>query len=353
MSKKLLLADDSVTIQRVIQLTFADEDIDVIAVGDGRQAIERLDRDPPDIVLADVGMPQGDGYEVAGYIKSTPRLSHIPVILLAGAFDPVDEARAKAIGCDGVLAKPFEPQQVIARVWQLLGGAKGAPDSAGARPRTEPPASTGKMPAGFAFQPAAPGEPPAVPKSLDEYFDRLDQNLTAASATTAAQPTPVAAPPKPPPVDYGWLPETAKPLAPPPAPAAGDWRFAAPEPAAPAPTIPREWLPSADADRPSTLPSEMPTEQIPRPAPATFAGPPEAPAAPTPSIADAFAALLAAEQGAPPPPPFAAPPLSDEMIDLIVSRVLDRMADDTMSDVVTRVAERLVREEIEKIKNAR
>ena len=64
MAHKLLLADDSVTIQRVIELTFADEDIDVTTVGDGQLAIDRLDTDPPDIVLADVDMPKRDGYEV-------------------------------------------------------------------------------------------------------------------------------------------------------------------------------------------------------------------------------------------------------------------------------------------------
>src|SRR5437016_14369293 len=77
----LLLADDSVTIQRVIELTFADEDIVVVAVSDGDQAIERLEAAPPDIVLADVGMPGKNGYEVAEYIKQSPRLSHIPVVL--------------------------------------------------------------------------------------------------------------------------------------------------------------------------------------------------------------------------------------------------------------------------------
>src|SRR3954468_1656000 len=103
----LLLADDSVTIQRVIELTFADEDIQVVAVSDGDQAIARLDAAPPDIVLADVGMPGKNGYEVAQYIRRTPKLSHIPVVLLTGAFEPVDQERANAAGCDGVLAKPF------------------------------------------------------------------------------------------------------------------------------------------------------------------------------------------------------------------------------------------------------
>ena len=71
----LLLADDSVTIQRVIELTFADEDISVVAVSDGDQAIPRLDATPPDIVLADIGMPGKNGYEVAQYVRQTPRLA--------------------------------------------------------------------------------------------------------------------------------------------------------------------------------------------------------------------------------------------------------------------------------------
>src|SRR5690348_3559556 len=102
MPHKLLLADDSVTIQRVIELTFADEDVQVIAVGNGQQAIERAEAEKPDIVLADIGMPERDGYEVAQFLKSHPALSHVPVVLLTGAFEPIDEARAKAVGCDGV-----------------------------------------------------------------------------------------------------------------------------------------------------------------------------------------------------------------------------------------------------------
>src|SRR5712671_5509130 len=124
MTHRLLLADDSVTIQRVIELTFADEDIDVITVGDGQQAIDRLDADPPDIVLADVDMPKRDGYEVAAYVKSRPKLAHIPVVLLTGAFEPIDQARADAAGSSDVLAKPFEPQMVINRVKDLLGKKK-------------------------------------------------------------------------------------------------------------------------------------------------------------------------------------------------------------------------------------
>src|SRR5258708_27130233 len=122
MPHKLLLADDSVTIQRVIELTFADEDVTVIAVGNGQAAIESVQRDRPDIVLADVGMQERNGYEVAAFIKGNPALAHIPVGLLTGAFEPVDEVRPRSVVCDGVLVKPFEPQVVINRRTDLLAG---------------------------------------------------------------------------------------------------------------------------------------------------------------------------------------------------------------------------------------
>lgn len=126
MPPTLLLADRSLTIRRVIELTFADEDIRVVAVADGREAIERITAEPPDIVLADVGMPERDGYEVAAFVKTAAHLAHIPVLLLTGASEPIDEARARTVACDGVLVKPFEPQLLIARVRDLLAMRSGA-----------------------------------------------------------------------------------------------------------------------------------------------------------------------------------------------------------------------------------
>ena len=81
----------------------ADEDVDVVAVGDGDAAIARLDSSPPDIVLADVAMPGKTGYDVAQHIKKTPRLAHSPVVLLTGAFEPIDRSRAAAVSCDGLV----------------------------------------------------------------------------------------------------------------------------------------------------------------------------------------------------------------------------------------------------------
>src|SRR5438034_10012461 len=92
--RKLLLADDSVTIQKVIDLTFADEGMQVIAFGDGREAIAKIEKIAPDVVLADVFMPFMNGYEVCEYIKQHENLKHIPVMLLVRSFEPFDEAEA-------------------------------------------------------------------------------------------------------------------------------------------------------------------------------------------------------------------------------------------------------------------
>ncbi len=178
----LLLADDSVTIQRVIELTFADEDVQVIAVSDGDQAIERLEASPPDIVLADIGMPGRNGYEVAQYMRQSPKLRHIPVVLLTGAFEPVDQARAAAAGCDGVLAKPFEPQLVIGRVKELLARKRMAAslDNDIAAPLATPGDHTlGDQ--SFAGLPPPPSAAPTPPGELDDYFDRLDAAFSTLS----------------------------------------------------------------------------------------------------------------------------------------------------------------------------
>jgi CheY-like chemotaxis protein len=389
----LLLADDSVTIQRVIELTFADEDVNVIAVSDGDQAIQRIEAAPPDIVLADVGMPGKNGYEVAQHIRQSPRLAHIPVVLLTGAFEPVDQARAAEAGCDGVLAKPFEPQLVIGRVKELLARSRQKGDaSAGApSPRTEP-ARGGWPPA--APEPVAPDAAPAPaasqPLELHDYFDRLDAAF--ANLTPAAPPTPAAPSPVP---DIDWFGEAVAA----PAPPAESWEFATPADAPPtdaSPPPPAQAFPvfeppgevapepSAEAAVPFSFGGDVAPAAPPAPldvpspasadAQATFASPPAGSAlappplaarsgqpAALPPLADAFAALLAAEQDEPVAPhlplwPAAsiAPGADDAMIEEITRRVLDRLSDqvvrETVGGIVSRVAEQLVRQEIERIK---
>jgi CheY-like chemotaxis protein len=118
---KLLLADDSATIQKVVNLTFEDEGIEVIGVGDGDAAIERFFDDRPDIVLADVNMPGANGYEVCEKIRSTADCRDLPVILLVGSFEPFDEAEAQRVGATDVLKKPFQSiRQLVTTVTDLL-----------------------------------------------------------------------------------------------------------------------------------------------------------------------------------------------------------------------------------------
>src|SRR6267142_5015962 len=120
--RKLLLADDSVTIQKVIDLTFADEGVQVIAFGDGREAMAKIEEIAPDVVLADVFMPFMNGYEVCEYIKQHEKLKHIPVMLLVGSFEPFDEADARRVGANDTLTKPFQSiRRLIDKVGALVG----------------------------------------------------------------------------------------------------------------------------------------------------------------------------------------------------------------------------------------
>jgi CheY-like chemotaxis protein len=121
--QKLLLADDSITIQKVVELTFADEGVDVVCVNNGRDAIDRIEQSAPDVILADVFMPQMNGYEVCEYVKQNDRLKHIPVMLLFGSFEPFDEAEARRVGADDTLTKPFQSiRRLIDKVGLLVSG---------------------------------------------------------------------------------------------------------------------------------------------------------------------------------------------------------------------------------------
>ena len=391
MPHKLLLADDSVTIQRVIELTFADEDVQVVAVGDGKKAIASIEADRPDIVLADVGMPERDGYEVAAFVKGNPRFADIPVLLLTGAFEPIDETRARAVGCDGVLVKPFEPQMVINRVKDLLAGRRpaglwSASPAAQGPTRQPPPPETVRVRA-TAPQASHAAAPQAAGGSLEDYFDRLDAAFANLDGGVEAHGAPPAAA-KPPPtgqsVDFesehvppasstfstdvldGWDPDLTgdprrvvpigAPSAPPPVhvppavsakpPSPAYVPVAHPAPAAQGPPAPPASVPS---------PAYFPTPAQP-PAPAAsapVAAPPAAaaPVSPMPSLAEAFATLLSAEQShAIAPSALGASSMSDEVVDEIVRRVIARLGDRVVRETVLDVAERLVREEIERIK---
>ncbi len=308
----LLLADDSVTIQRVIELTFADEGIRVIAVGDGESAIARIDQDRPDIVLADVGMPGVDGYQVATHVKRSPAASRVPVLLLTGAFEPIDEERARETGCDGVLVKPFEPRQLIKTVRELL---------AGARPAELWPADMPRLESGAPRPAPATVSGPAEPLDLTApddahilsvpYEADTDPDLAAALARLEfVAVEPVAGLDEP--ADHH---EMDVPVA---------------AAAAKAPSL--EWVLSADPAAPGGA----------RPVSGTA----------NQSLGNVFSALLAAERKNPAARVSisASPVLSEAAVEEVVQKVVRRMTDELVRKIVLETAERLIREEIARIK---
>lgn len=285
MSHTLLLADDSVTVQRVIELTFADEGFKVVSFGDGDEVVGYLEAgNTPDVILADTTMPARDGYDVAAWVKGRDTLSAVPVVLMTGAFEPIDDKRAEACQADAILVKPFEPQQVVSLVKRMLAGERGAMLGEFAPPQVATP-------------PAAPGDPVVtLAPGLDTYAERLDQHLAARQRRPALSDPP-------------------------------------------APEAPGE---------PTDATAESSAVATPAAAGASDPG------APKPSLADTFTAILAAERGEAPAPAIAQPELSDALVDAVAERVARRLSDAVLREVVSRhvldVAERLVTDEIEKIK---
>ena len=108
--KKLLLADDSSTIQKVVQLCFADEPFELQIAADGPRAAELLGTWRPDVMLVDVLLPGIDGYELCQRAK---RENAIPVVLLVGTFEPFDFGRAEQAGYDSYLTKPFDTVHLV------------------------------------------------------------------------------------------------------------------------------------------------------------------------------------------------------------------------------------------------
>ena len=118
MSKTILVADDSVTIQKVVELTFIEEDYEVVSVSSGDEALARVAELDPDLVITDVHMPGATGYQVCRAVKD--RRAETPVLLLIGTFEPFDPEEAAACGADGHLKKPFDSQALLGLVSDLI-----------------------------------------------------------------------------------------------------------------------------------------------------------------------------------------------------------------------------------------
>jgi len=190
MSIKILLADDSITIQKVIGIIFGGDDYALTVVDNGKDALDKAREIVPDVLLIDALMPGMTGYEVCEAVRATPALAAKPILLLTGSFEPFDENKAKSCGADDFLAKPFESQQIVSKVKTLFEqGVSRASAATLTQPVQEAPA----------FQAAPEPEVPVFPAAMTAAIDSAKPGDIWGAFTPAEEPaeTPVAAEPAP------------------------------------------------------------------------------------------------------------------------------------------------------------
>jgi CheY-like chemotaxis protein len=187
---KILVADDNSNIQKMVGLALKDQGIDVVAVGNGEAAVRKISDIRPDLVLADVFMPVRNGYEVCRYVKEDPALAHIPVILLVGAFDPLDEQEAQRVGADGVLKKPFvPPDPLISMVKSALiraGVALGP--TAAEKMSAAPKRPSGEILSGVVSSRVAAPSPEKLPEATPEPLEEIPTTMPHLKIAAGSEP---------------------------------------------------------------------------------------------------------------------------------------------------------------------
>jgi CheY-like chemotaxis protein len=232
--------DDSATMREVIKIAFRRENINVVACHDAGTALQQIEAARPDIVITDVIMPDKDGYEVCQHIKSHPQLAKTPVILMSGVVNRAVAEKAFAVKADELLRKPFQPQDLIARVKHLL-KPNGTPAP------TPAAAANAAVALSSIFSAAAT---PMPPRSVPAPAPPPQQRAVAAAAP--------AAPPMPLPVTA-----TAAVPAPTPAPVPAPAPVAVPQAAPAAAPAPVHASASAPAHTPVSAPAHAPATASP------------------------------------------------------------------------------------------
>ena len=192
--------DDSATMREVIKIAFRRENINVVACQDAATALVEIETAKPDIVITDVIMPDKDGYDVCQHIKSHPNLAKTPVILMSGVVNRAVAEKAFAVKADELLRKPFQPQDLIARVKHLL-KSNGAPVPTPAAAANAAVALSSIFSAAAAA-PIPPRSVPAAPAATQQRAavaaapapPAMPLPITATAAVPMPQPIAVAAP---------------------------------------------------------------------------------------------------------------------------------------------------------------
>jgi CheY-like chemotaxis protein len=176
--------DDSATMREVIKIAFRRENINVVACHDAASAIGMMDTNVPDVVISDVIMPDKDGYEVCQYIKQHPKFGRIPVVLMSGVVNRSVAEKAFAVKADELIRKPFQPQDLIARVRHLLDPKSSAPQIS----PEQAAASAAALSSIFASAVPRPGAP--VPRPMAAARPTVSPALAATAAAAMTQPNP-------------------------------------------------------------------------------------------------------------------------------------------------------------------
>ena len=197
--------DDSATMREVIKIAFRRENINVITCADAASAIAQFAENRPDVVITDVIMPDQDGYSVCSQIKQNPDYSETPVVLMSGVVNKSVADKAVSVKADELIRKPFQPQELIARVKSLLEPRSAAPAASAERapsvnalsslfaPPAAPPAPRPVAPPSHAA-PVAPES--AWPRALADAFTPREpaagQHQAQPHAAPPARPAPSA-----------------------------------------------------------------------------------------------------------------------------------------------------------------
>jgi CheY-like chemotaxis protein len=137
-AQRILIADDSPTIQRLASGILAGEGLEVVTVANGIDAIRKLPAVNPHLILADVSMPGKDGYEVCEFVKNSPEMAQMPVLLICSELEPYEEERGKLVRADGSVKKPFDPKELIETVEKFLRQSEDGSASSSAPSRESP-----------------------------------------------------------------------------------------------------------------------------------------------------------------------------------------------------------------------
>src|SRR5947209_17721986 len=118
---KVLVVDDSLSVRKVVEKALTGRGVEVLSAATGTEAMERIERERPDIVVCDVILPDKDGYQVCEFVRAHPAVARIPVLLISGVVNSTVLARAAEVQSNDVMFKPFAAEELVRKIDSLLG----------------------------------------------------------------------------------------------------------------------------------------------------------------------------------------------------------------------------------------